>query len=151
MSEAGKTQNRLGGIWLAALGAVLLVLFVTASQAGWSRDRVGFESFLLLWPLTYIGAVVMWFYVYGKARVWWYCYHMVLLAVCSAHLAIVVTGVREWSLLMVQSWRLGGCALFSIGILPLTLLIVSAPLLRSRVLQKRRAGTTLPADAQLPA
>ena len=39
---------------------------------------------------------------------------------------------------------------FSIGILPLTLLIVSAPLLRSRVLQKR-AGTTLPSEAQLPA
>ena len=56
-----------------------------------------------LWPLTYIGAVVMWFYVYGKARVWWYCYHALLLAVCGAHLAIVLTGARElWSLLVVQ-------------------------------------------------
>ena len=61
MSEAAKTQNRLGGTWLLALGAVLLVVFVTASQAGWSMDRLGFESFVLLWPLTYIGAVVMWF------------------------------------------------------------------------------------------
>ena len=103
MSEAAKTQNRLGGTWLLALGAVLLVVFVTASQAGWSMDRLGFESFVLLWPLTYIGAVVMWFYVYGKARVWWYCYHALLLAVCGAHLAIVLTSARElWSLLVVQ-------------------------------------------------
>ena len=66
-------------------------------------DRLGFESSVLLWPLTYLGAVVMWFYVYGKARAWWYCYHALLLAVCGAHLAIVLTSARElWSLLVVQ-------------------------------------------------
>ena len=80
-------------------------------------DRLGFESFVLLWPLTYLGAVVMWFYVYGKARAWWYCYHALLLAVCGAHLAIVLTSARElWPLLVVQSWQLGGFAIYALGI-----------------------------------
>ena len=93
------------------------------------------------------------FYVYGKARAWWYCYHALLLAVCGAHLAIVLTSVRElWPLLVVQSWQLGGFAIYALGILPFTVLIVAAPLLRDRVQQKRSAvESILPGDAGLPA
>ena len=114
-------------------------------------DRLGFESFVLLWPLTYLGAVVMWFYVYGKARAWWYCYHALLLAVCGAHLAIVLTSARElWPLLVVQSWQLGGFAIYALGILPFTVLIVAAPLLRDRVQQKRSAvESILPGDVRV--
>ena len=102
-------------------------------------DRLGFESFVLLWPLTYLGAVVMWFYVYGKARGWWYCYHALLLAVCGAHLAIVLTRARElWPLLVVQSWQLGGFAIYALGILPFTVLIVAAPLFRESIPRTRR-------------
>ena len=72
---------------------------------------------------------------------------------CGAHLAIVLTSVRElWPLLVVQSWQLGGFAIYALGILPFTVLIVAAPLLRDRVQQKRSAvASILPGDARLPA
>ena len=80
-------------------------------------------------------------------------YHALLLAVCGAHLAIVLTSARElWPLLVVQSWQLGGFAIYALGILPFTVLIVAAPLLRDRVQQKRSAvESILPGDARLPA
>ena len=71
----------------------------------------------------------------------------------GAHLAIVLTSARElWPLLVVQSWQLGGFAIYALGILPFTVLIVAAPLLRDRVQQKRSAvESILPGDARLPA
>ena len=117
-------------------------------------DRLGCESFVLLWPLTYLGAVVMWCFTCmakpvpgGTATTLccWLC--------AAAHLAIVLTSVRElWPLLVVQSWQLGGFAIYALGILPFTVLIVAAPLLRDRVQQKRSAvESILPGDAGLPA
>ena len=53
---------------------------------------------------------------------------------------------------VVQSWQLGGFAIYALGILPFTVFIVAAPLLRDRVQQKRSAvESILPGDARLPA
>ena len=55
-------------------------------------------------------------------------------------------------LTLVKSWQLGGVAIYAVGILPFTVLIAAAPLLRDRVQQKRSAvESILPGDDRLPA
>ena len=55
-------------------------------------------------------------------------------------------------LTLVKSWQLGGVAIYAVGVLPFTVLIAAAPLLRDRVQQKRSAvESILPGDDRLPA